>query len=364
LSFSRQQAMIPMNLDLNELVERCTRMLSRLVGENVNIRLGLAGALPLIHGDPNLLEQVITNLVVNARDAMPKGGTIRITTNPMAVTPDRQARNPSAQPGEAVCLSVMDSGHGIPPDKMERIFEPFFTTKGPGQGTGLGLAAVHGIVEQHGGWIEVRSWTGRGTIFCVFLKAVAPSVAGMARRPITSSPSQLIRRSTLADFTVLVVEDEDILRELCQTVLESAGCRVLLAANGHEALQQWQQHSSDIDVLFTDMMMPGGMSGYDVAEHLRRERADLPVVFCSGYSPETTQLRQMDGEGTIFLQKPYRHPALIEALHNALAQRPRSFSEQVRAAAMAAPVPSPESESDYEAPHEEEHAAPLSEFAR
>jgi len=322
LSFSRQQAMIPVHLDMNELVERCTRMLSRLVGPNINIQLGLAGALPQVHCDPNLLEQVITNLVVNARDAMPKGGRIRITTSTMPITPDRMARNPGAQTGQAVCLSVMDSGTGIQPDKMDRIFEPFFTTKGPGKGTGLGLAAVHGIVEQHGGWIEVRSWMGRGTIFCVFLKAAAPSVAGMVRQ-IQSAPASQIRRSTLADFTVLVVDDEEILRDLCQTVLEDAGCRVLVACDGPHAVQVWEQHADEIDVLFTDMMMPGGMTGYDVAERLRRDRPALPVVFCSGYSPETTQLTETEGEQLIFLQKPYRQPGMVEALHTALARRPK-----------------------------------------
>lgn len=327
LSFSRQQAMLPVTLDLNELVERSTRMLARLVGDHVSIRLRLGGALPQIKGDANLLEQVITNLVVNARDAMPGGGTIRVSTATTRVSEERCRTTPGARPGQMVCLSVMDTGHGIPADKVDRIFEPFFTTKGVGKGTGLGLAAVHGIVEQHGGWIEVRSWPERGTIFSVFFQATAPAPTGATGNLPKPAPDPG-RKPTISTFTVLVVEDEAVLRELCETILEAAGCRVILATDGNHALEQWEAYRDDIDVLFTDMMMPGGIGGYEVAQRLRRERPDLPVVFCSGYSPDTSNLGQLEGDGLIFLQKPYRQPALLEALRGALAHRSRRMPER------------------------------------
>jgi two-component system cell cycle sensor histidine kinase/response regulator CckA len=309
LLFSRRQVMQPRDLDLNDALMVTGRMLQRLIGEDVQLRLNLYPRALLTHADPGMLDQVLMNLVLNARDAMPGGGTLLVETAEKTVAAADAGRNQDVAPGRYVCLRVSDTGSGIAPEHLLRIFEPFFTTKEPGKGTGLGLATVFGIVRQHGGSIAVQSTLGRGTTFEILLPAVAHAAPEQAAAPSTAP------RGT---ETVLLVEDEPIVREAITTTLERAGYRVLHAANGPQALKLWEQHRDAIRLLLTDIVMPQGMSGRELAARLRTSDQALRVVFMSGYSPEMAG-RQA---GQDFIQKPYSSQQLLETVRQALDRYP------------------------------------------
>jgi PAS domain S-box-containing protein len=303
LAFSRRQVMQLRVVDLNDVVVGMTQMLQRIVGADVHLRLDLASTRLLTRADPGLLDQALMNLVVNAREAMPSGGQLVIETRevPGAV------KTGDGASGSALCLRVSDTGAGIPPEHLSRIFEPFFTTKEPGKGTGLGLAIVFGIVEQHDGSITVTSEVGRGTTFEIQLVPDAAQ-AEDARAELTGPEP---RRGT---ETILLVEDEPSVRRLTRVVLERQGYRVLSAANGVEALQVWAEHQASIKLLITDIVMPEGISGRDLAARLQADTANLDVIFISGYSAEIAGQPLALPERQVFLQKPFSPAQFLDTV--------------------------------------------------
>jgi two-component system cell cycle sensor histidine kinase/response regulator CckA len=311
LTFSRKQVMQVKVLNLNEVIGDLTKMLRRVIGEDIALQTSLASKLPSLRADAGMLEQVIMNLCVNARDAMPHGGRLTIGTEPAVVGEQEVQQMPQARRGEFVCLRVHDTGCGMSPEIVAHIFEPFFTTKVAGKGTGLGLATVYGIVKQHEGWIEVSSKVGQGTEFKVFLPAVSTPASEAKRAADQSS----MRGGT---ETILLVEDELAVRELARIVLERLGYRVLEAGSGVDALSVWEAHRSEIALLLTDMVMPDQMTGLELAEKLQAEQPELKVIFTSGYSTDLVGRDLKLLEGKNFLQKPYPPRKLAQAVRECL----------------------------------------------
>ena len=307
LTFSRKQVMQPKTLDLNEVIGNAAKLLRRLMGENISLQFNYAPSLPPIHADTGMMEQILINLAVNARDAMPTGGLLAIGTAAPVLDGRPLDQNGAARSGTFVCLSVTDAGCGMDEVTLARIFEPFFTTKEVGKGTGLGLATVYGIVNQHHGWIEVASQVGKGTAFKIYLPCQSKAILPAAPAP----PPAKIHGG---NETILVVEDEAALLALVQSVLQRFGYDVLTAANGKEALDVWSEQGERITLLLTDMMMPEGISGWDLAERLKAKRPGLKVIYTSGYSVdlfgENLELR----EGINFLAKPYLPKALAKTV--------------------------------------------------
>jgi two-component system cell cycle sensor histidine kinase/response regulator CckA len=311
LTFSRKQVMLPEVMDLNATVTQVSKMLERILGEDIGLEVRGEKNLPAINADAAMLELSLINLASNARDAMAKGGQLRITTSAENITVDHVKRQPKAKAGQYVCLAVTDTGSGMNPETQRRIFEPFFTTKEVGKGTGLGLATVYGIIEQHHGWIEVTSQVGRGTTFKIFLPVVekkTTSAAATERPPEVKSGSE----------TILLVEDEEELRELAKLILEQYKYRVLEAGSGVQALKVWEEHAEEIDLLLTDMVMPEGMTGRDLAERLQAERPGIKVLYSSGYSPDVVGGYFKLPENSFFLPKPYHPPKLAQAVRECL----------------------------------------------
>ncbi len=311
LLFGRRSTLQPRVLDLNELTENLLKMLRRLIGENIELRFTSRSRMPPVSADPGMLEQVLMNLTVNARDAMPKGGCITIASETTRFTPDTVDTHPDRRAGDFVRLSVTDEGCGMDQNTLERIFEPFFTTKEVGKGTGLGLATVYGIIKQHQGWIEVESTPGRGSSFHIHLPAHASPLSTPHIDPAHAS----VRHGS---ETILLVEDESSVRRTVGQCLRMLGYSVLEAANGHEALDLWQKHNHQIDLLFSDMIMPGGMTGADLAESLRRENPNLKVILSSGYSAETARSDATPHPHICHLAKPYDATALGDTIRAVL----------------------------------------------
>jgi PAS domain S-box-containing protein len=310
LTFSRRQHMELRDVDLSQVVDDLGKMLRRILGEDIELRTSSAGKLPLVHADVGMIEQVIMNLVVNARDAMPRGGLLTISTA-VEVSPKQAGGLPFQSLNQrAVVLTVTDTGSGIPAEIVPRIFEPFFTTKEVGKGTGLGLATVYGIVRQHGGAVDVDSEVGRGTRFRVLL----PAVEGPAAAADRTAPVAELRGG---DETVLVVEDEAVVRALVRLVLEQKGYRVIEAVSGATAVALWEQGLS-FDLLLTDMIMPGGVSGQELAQLILARRPDLPVIYTSGYSGDAVAQGFLLTEGKDFLQKPFGPIKLLTTVRAAL----------------------------------------------
>lgn len=314
LLFSRRQTPRPRNVDLNELVRNITKMLQRILGEHIRIQISFAAGELLVNADPGMLDQVVLNLSVNSRDAMPEGGQLAIETSAVELDEMAAAQYPSARPGAFACLRVTDNGSGIPPEVLPRIFEPFFTTKDIGKGTGLGLATVFGVVQQHGGWINVNSEPGRGTVFQVFLPRLNRSA-----KPETDS--SIIARLRGGHETILLAEDEPNLRALVRSVLSRLGYRVLEAPTGVRALELWRENRDDIRLLLTDMVMPDGLSGRDLAEQLQSSNPALKVIYTSGYNPELAGKKFGLRDGVDFLAKPFAAPKLAEAVRTQLDAR-------------------------------------------
>ena len=312
LVFSCRHAVNRQTVDVNQLAGDIGEMLRRLIGDHIKLHLALAPEPCPAAADAGMLEQVLMNLAVNARDAMPGGGTLTIATAPVTLTAATLPSHPVARPGKFVCLSVRDTGCGIPPEILRRIFEPFFTTKEIGRGTGLGLAMVFGIVQQHQGWIEVESTVGTGTCFRILLPAVPAAAANLFHPPPELAAAS--RRSE----TILLVEDEPGVREYAAAVLGSHGYRVLQAATGVEALEVWKWHASRIALLLTDLVMPDGLGGVELAARLRREKPALKVVLTSGYANESIGEQFRPPAGMHFIQKPYPPQALVQSLRDAL----------------------------------------------
>jgi PAS domain S-box-containing protein len=311
LTFSRRQIFQPKSVNLNAVVQQVTNMLRRVLGDDVNLETNFMPKLPEVHGDTGMIEQALVNLTVNARDAMPKGGRLAISTSSRFVGAAEAARHARVEPGPFVCLEVADSGSGIAPEHLPHIFDPFFTTKEVGRGTGLGLATVFGIVEQHHGWVGVESEPGRGTTFRIFFPAVAE----------TKDQDQVETEAPPAaggHETILVVEDEMPVRDFVTRLLAGRGYEVLTAGTGTEALDVWREHHDRIQMLFTDMIMPDGFSGADLARQLRREDAGLKIIYTSGYSMDFMSRKVSLLPGVNFLQKPYAPQQLIRAVRENL----------------------------------------------
>ncbi len=310
LMFSRKQIMQPQLLNLNEVINNLSKMLRALIGEAVDLQRDTKDDLCPIYADLGMMEQILVNLSVNARDAMPRGGTLSIATRYVEIDADYVQRHPEAKEGNYLCLSVSDTGHGMDAATLARIFEPFFTTKEIGKGTGLGLATVYGIVKQHHGWVEVESQVGQGTTFKTYLPV---ATKGAPREPVSKR-----RDVPGGDETILVVEDEPALRELVQEILEKKGYRVLEASTGVQALKIWEEHKNDIDLLLTDMMMPEGVSGRELAERVLQDRSDLKIIYSSGYSLDVVGSEPTFEDGMNFLQKPYDPETLALMVRNCL----------------------------------------------
>jgi two-component system cell cycle sensor histidine kinase/response regulator CckA len=311
LLFSRRQTMQPRDLDLNQSINDMTKMLRRTLGEDIQVQFKFAMQPLFIHADAGMLDQVLMNLAVNAHDAMPKGGLLVIETSAAEFDESVRAHAPLARPGSFVCLSVSDTGCGIPPEILPRIFEPFFTTKDIGKGTGLGLATVYGIVQQHQGWIHIYSEVGHGTIFRIYL----PRLAAKSGQDSGQSELTAVRGGK---ETILLVEDEVALRSSMHKALSQLGYHVLESVSGVETLKVWEQHRKEIDLLLTDMVMPGGMTGKDLAARLLNENPKLKVIYTSGYSIDVVGRNFPLEEGVNFLAKPFGAHRLAQTVRNCL----------------------------------------------
>jgi PAS domain S-box-containing protein len=310
LAFSRQQVLAPQQLDLNALIGNVEKMLRRLIGEDIELRTVLAPGLGAVRADPGQLEQVILNLAVNARDAMPEGGKLTLETANVALDEAYATARAVVQPGSYVMLAVSDTGTGMSDATKARVFEPFFTTKEVGKGTGLGLSTVYGIIKQSGGYIWVYSEPGHGTTFKIYLPRVEATVA-----PAAPSPPPAVALGGAE--TVLVVEDQAEVRRLTHRVLAARGYRVLVAADGPEALRVAEQHPDPIHLLVTDVIMPG-MSGREVALLLSPQRPAMKVLYLSGYADESIVHHGVLEPGIAFLQKPFTVEALARKVREVL----------------------------------------------
>ena len=304
LAFGRKQVVRKTAVELSTCVQGTLTMLGRILGEDINvIERFPTTPLPWIQVDRSMLDQVIVNLAVNARDAMPNGGNLVIQTEACEIETSHVQQHPQAKPGLHACLQVSDSGGGMDAPTLERIFEPFFTTKEPGKGSGLGLATVYAIVQQHDGWIEVASEVGRGTTFRIFFPAshqVRPASESETTPPFVTGGSE----------TILVVEDETALRELISQILRKYGYSVLEASDGKEAIGVWKRCQDQVHLLLTDIVMPGGISGWDLARELSEQDRKLKVIFTSGYKSELSSDQRAGPEQGIFLPKPW-HPCKL-----------------------------------------------------
>jgi CheY-like chemotaxis protein len=267
--------------------------------------------LPAIEADMSMIEQLIINLAVNARDAMPKGGAVTIGTGMVEINETHVRINPEARPGKYVCLRMSDTGSGIPPEILPRIFEPFFTTKAVGKGTGLGLATVYGVVKQHNGWVEVLSEVGRGTTFRIYLPASTVTADAAGDKPVNE-------KNCRGNETVLVVEDEPQLRTMVCGVLRQHGYSTLEASCGPEAIPVFRENASKISLVVTDMVMPGNMNGRELGEILLAEKPGLRIIYSSGYSAEMFAKDSVLKRGLNFLQKPYHPSALAKIVRDCL----------------------------------------------
>jgi two-component system, cell cycle sensor histidine kinase and response regulator CckA len=315
LAFSRKQMLQPRVLDLNAVVRDAEQILRRLIGENITMSVMLDEAVGHVRADPGQLAQVLMNLAVNARDAMPNGGQLTIESGNRDVSAIDARLHRGLQPGRYVLLSVRDNGVGMDDATKTRIFEPFFTTKPPGQGTGLGLSTAYGIVKQSGGYIAVDSTPGSGTTFTILLPRVFEQPEPAAAHPAPEAPATTTRG------TVLLVEDEAAVREAAKRMLRKYGFAVIEAKNGEDALMLWEREQSRIDLVLTDVVMPV-LGGAELAQALRRQRPELKVVFMSGYTQGNLELSSLDESASRFLPKPFTTDQLIGTLRELLQLAP------------------------------------------
>jgi two-component system, cell cycle sensor histidine kinase and response regulator CckA len=314
LAFARRQVLQPQNLDLNALVLEGTSLLRRVIGEQIEVKILAAPDLPVTLADPAQIEQVLMNLCLNARDAMPEGGRLIIETQVADVGEEYCRLHPYARPGNYVLLIVSDTGVGMDAATAARIFEPFFTTKETGKGTGLGLATVYGVVKQHDGFIHLYSEPGMGTTFRVYL----PTGSGAAE-PRTPKRDEQIPKGSEA---ILLAEDNEGLREAALQMLERLGYQVIPATDGPEAVRLFKASPGQFDLILLDIVMPG-LSGPSAFSQMLEVRSDLRVVFSSGYTAEVVTLNSLLEQGASILQKPYSLKTLGQAIRAAL-DRPRS----------------------------------------
>ncbi|MDA8165002.1 MAG: ATP-binding protein, partial [Desulfobacteraceae bacterium] len=307
----RKRPMEFVAIDLNRVVRALEKMLHRIIGEDVTIQLDLDRGLKPILGSVTNMEQVILNMAVNARDAMPAGGTFTITTRNVVLTAGEIAGLSEAKPGESVCLTIADTGTGMGPEVLQHIFEPFFSTKETGKGTGLGLAVVYGIVQDHQGWIQVESEPGRGTLFRIFLPA-------HWEQPVEESlPPVSLDECRGQGERILLVEDQEEVRQIAGTALATSGYRIALAANAGEAKRLFADEQGDFDLIFSDVVLPD-QSGVDLVLELRRRKPGLKVLLSSGYIDDKSRLGVIHQQGLPFLAKPYAVSGLLQTVREVL----------------------------------------------
>jgi nitrogen fixation/metabolism regulation signal transduction histidine kinase/CheY-like chemotaxis protein len=311
LMFSRKNVIQTRLLDLRDVINDMEKMLKLLLGENITLQFKPPDELPLVPGDAGMIGQIIMNLSVNARDAMPNGGVLEIRTDVLHIDDACLETHTDARIGRFVRLQVSDTGCGMATETLIHIFEPFFTTKEVGKGTGLGLATVYGIVKQHDGWIEVNTEPDCGTTFTVFFPA-GEETKLVQEVPATSA------FTPGGTETILVVEDESVVREMAREILEDCGYRIFEAASGREALQVWDQRTRNIDLLLTDMVMPEDISGLDLALRLMVEQPQLKIIFTSGYAANEINAEVLAKTNAHFLQKPYDRTNLTQAVRDCL----------------------------------------------
>ena len=305
LAYSRRQQLNPVLIDLNDTISNLMKMLRRLIGETIDLDIHPGLDLGMISADPGQIEQVLLNLVVNARDAIEGDGQVSISTKNVDLTKEQCAPYPNVKAGKFVALSVKDTGSGITNQDLSRIFEPFFTTKEVGKGTGLGLATVYGIVSQHGGFVEVTSEQGKGATFDVYLPFVSPG-----QTELEEALPQILQGGT---ETILIAEDEEMVRVLAQSILEKAGYTVLLAENGKEALDLFLSRIDDISLVILDVIMPV-MGGKAAMHRIREQSPEMPFLFLSGYAANAVIEDAQNDDRMLFLAKPYRHTELLDAV--------------------------------------------------
>jgi two-component system, cell cycle sensor histidine kinase and response regulator CckA len=311
LTFSRRQPIQAQPLDLNEVLAGMTKMFQRVIGEHIVLETHYAPGAAMVHADAGMMEQALMNLAVNSRDAMPKGGTLTLLATVERLDAVAVESRPNVQPGNYVRLRVRDTGVGIEPEHLPHIFEPFFTTKEVGRGTGLGLAMVFGIVTQHGGWVEVESKPNDGATFDLYFQQLQEQKpAANERRGISNVQT--------GHETILLAEDETDVRALMKTMLERHGYRVLAATSGVAALQVWEQKREDIDLLVTDMIMPEGINGRELAERLVADKPNLKVIYCSGYTDEMLGRDSLLRSDVNFIEKPFDVDVLLRRVRDCL----------------------------------------------
>jgi PAS domain S-box-containing protein len=315
LVFGRRQVLQPDRLAPAQVVHRVAGLLRRTLGDHIVLRTDIPPKLPEALADSGMVEQVLINLAINARDAMPKGGELLIAAEARETGPEYLRQVPQAKVGRFIGLRVRDTGIGIPAGNLPRIFDPFFSTKTEGRGTGLGLATVYSIAQQHGGWIEVDSQVGRGTEFSVWLPVAAgPPTPAPAAAPMPAAASG-------GRETLLVVEDREEVRVMVRNVFDRQGYRTLLAESGPTALDLWARHRDEIALLFTDIVMPGGVNGRELADRLRSERPELKVIYCSGFDANVLGPDALTRPGTHFLAKPFNIAQMARLVRDMLDER-------------------------------------------
>ena len=312
LAFSRRQVMAPNPLSPAKVISNISRMLCRLIGEDIRLEFSFSPGLPLIKADIGMFEQILMNLAVNSRDAMPKGGIFKIHATSVLIDDAQAAQSPDAAAGEFVCMEISDTGCGIAPQHLRHIFEPFFTTKDVGKGSGLGLATVYGIVKQHGGWITVQSRPGEGTTFKIYFPAMP---AEQHPKPVAPAlPEKIVG----GHETILMVEDDPSVRSLTARILKDLGYQIVQAESGVHALEVEQRFAGEIHLLLTDLVMPDGLSGQELASRIQRLRSGIKTVFVSGYSQEFFAGENPLPEGVCFLRKPFNREELAKTIRKSL----------------------------------------------
>ncbi len=327
LAFSRRQITQPRPLDLNSLIEESGEMFRALLGEEIELTSEPGQPLGMVMADPGQMHRVLMNLLVNARDAMPNGGKVSIRTHTINVTSESRKENPDVTPGPTVVLVVSDTGTGMDEQTRGRLFEPFFTTKEPGKGTGLGLSTVYGIVKQSGGWIGVRTATGLGTSFSIHLPCIVDAEPEITARAIPLVPAPEDTAKLSSHVTVLVVEDQEQVRGFITAILDSLGYNILSAADGDTALAVASSHPGAIDLLLTDVILPG-MNGKQLAEKLKLLRPEIAVLFTSGHPRNVIASSGVLDPDVAFIAKPYSPEELAAKLREVLSARLQEFTER------------------------------------
>lgn len=313
LLFSRRQPMANAKCDLNAIVTDLTKLLARVLGVHIDLVVNCSNGPLWFEGDGGMIEQVVMNLCVNARDAMPSGGRLELQTDQITLGEDFAVEHRAGRPGRFARLRVVDAGQGMEPAVLEHLFEPFFTTKEVGKGTGLGLATAHGIVTKHGGWVEVQTEAGKGSTFTVCLPCAAPAGDVVAATRGRAAPG--------AGERILLVEDESVVRRMAARCLREFGYSVVEAESADDALRVWEREQGRFDLLLTDMVMPGGLSGLDLCRRLRQERPGLRTVITSGYSLDLVQDDGALMEDITYLGKPFEVHTLAAAVRACLGKK-------------------------------------------